>query len=70
MHIFPSFLVIFGYFDNKKELPQYINSIGIVTASSGAALQDILFVFNSNKFDGKIYIITNNGNTILISNAM
>jgi exodeoxyribonuclease VII large subunit len=45
-----------GYFDNKKEFPKHIKSIGIVTASSGAALQDILFVLNSNKFDGKIFI--------------
>jgi exodeoxyribonuclease VII large subunit len=45
-----------GYFDNKKEFPKQIKSIGIVTASSGAALQDILFVLNSNKFDGKIFV--------------
>ncbi len=45
-----------GYFDNKKEFPKQIKSIGIVTASGGAALQDILFVLNSNKFDGKIYV--------------
>jgi exodeoxyribonuclease VII large subunit len=45
-----------GYFDNKKEFPKEIKSIGIVTASSGAALQDILFVLNSNKFDGKIFV--------------
>jgi exodeoxyribonuclease VII large subunit len=45
-----------GYFDNKKEFPKHIKSIGIVTASGGAALQDILFVLNSNKFDGKIFV--------------
>ncbi len=45
-----------GYFDNKKEFPNKIKSIGIVTASGGAALQDILFVLNSNKFDGKIFV--------------
>ncbi len=45
-----------GYFNNKKEFPKTINSIGLVTAASGAALQDILFVLNSNKFDGKIFI--------------
>ena len=45
-----------GYFDNKKEFPKNINSIGIVTAKDGAALQDILFVLKSNKFDGQIYI--------------
>ena len=45
-----------GYFINKKKFPENIKSIGIVTATSGAALQDILFVLNSNKFDGSIYI--------------
>jgi len=45
-----------GYFDNKKKFPENIKSIGIVTASNGAALQDILYVFNNNKFDGKIYV--------------
>jgi exodeoxyribonuclease VII large subunit len=45
-----------GYFDNKKEFPKNIKSIGIVTAKDGAALQDILFVLKSNKFDGHIYI--------------
>jgi len=46
-----------GYFDNKKTLPKNIKSIGIITAKDGAALQDILFVLNSNKFDGEIYIM-------------
>jgi exodeoxyribonuclease VII large subunit len=45
-----------GYFDNKKEFPKNIKSIGIITAKDGAALQDILFVLKSNKFDGNIYI--------------
>lgn len=45
-----------GYFDNKKKIPENIKSIGIVTASNGAALQDILYVFNNNKFDGKIFV--------------
>lgn len=45
-----------GYFDNKKKFPENIKSIGIVTASNGAALQDILYVFNNNKFDGKIFV--------------
>ncbi len=45
-----------GYFNNKKVFPKNIKSIGIVTAKDGAALQDILFVLKSNKFDGNIYI--------------
>lgn len=48
-----------GYFfksTQRVNLPTKINSIGILTASNGAALQDILYVLNSNKFDGKVYI--------------
>lgn len=47
-----------GYFDknNKLDLPQNINSIGIVTAINGAALQDMLYVFRYNKFTPKIYV--------------
>jgi len=45
-----------GYFINKKSFPNNIKSIGIVTAKDGAALQDILFVLKSNKFEGQIYI--------------
>jgi len=45
-----------GYFDNKKTFPKDIKSIGIITAKDGAALQDILFVLNSHKFTGNIYI--------------
>ena len=45
-----------GYFDNKKLFPLNIKSIGIITAKDGAALQDILFVLNSNKFNGSVYI--------------
>ena len=45
-----------GYFDNKKTFPKQIKSIGIITAKDGAALQDILFVLNSHKFTGNIYI--------------
>jgi exodeoxyribonuclease VII large subunit len=45
-----------GYFNNKHSLPKNIKSIGIITAKDGAALQDILFVLNSNKYIGNIYI--------------
>lgn len=44
-----------GYFENKKSFPS-VKSIGIVTSKDGAALQDILFVLNNNKFEGKVYI--------------
>lgn len=47
-----------GYFDkeNKKLLPPYINNIGVVTASSGAALQDFFYIINQNKFLGNIIV--------------
>ena len=45
-----------GYFKNKKPFPKEIKSIGIVTAKDGAALQDILFVLKSNKFEGQIFV--------------
>lgn len=44
-----------GYFTNKKEFPQQLTKIGIITALEGAALQDILYVFKNN-FYGKIVI--------------
>ena len=42
-----------GYFNNKKSFPK-IKNIGIITSKDGAALQDILFVFNNNKFENNI----------------
>jgi exodeoxyribonuclease VII large subunit len=48
-----------GYFNksiNKINFPDCINSIGILTASEGAALQDILYVLQSNAFNGKVFI--------------
>lgn len=47
-----------GLFDkeNKKQLPSYINNIGVVTASSGAALQDFFYIINKNKFLGNIIV--------------
>lgn len=45
-----------GYFTNKKQMPNNIQNIGIITASSGAALQDILYVLNKNKYHGNVYI--------------
>lgn len=31
-----------GYFDRKREIPKYPKTVGVVTASTGAAIQDIL----------------------------
>lgn len=47
-----------GYFDQerKKKIPKVINSVGIVTSSGGAALQDILSVFNRNNIKLKVDI--------------
>jgi len=45
-----------GYFDNKKVFPDIINSIGIVTAVNGAVINDMLSIFNENKFDKQIYV--------------
>ena len=47
-----------GYFDQerKKQFPSNLNNIGIITSPEGAAIQDILFVLNKNKFRGKIFI--------------
>ncbi len=45
-----------GYFSNKKSPPSIINNIAIVTAREGAALQDILYVFNKNNFVSNIII--------------
>lgn len=47
---------LLGYFTNKKEFPQQINRVGIVTALEGAALQDILYVLKKNDFAGKVVI--------------
>lgn len=48
-----------GYFIKsikQQSLPNTINSIGILTASEGAALQDILYVLKNNMFYGKVYV--------------
>jgi len=45
-----------GYFTNKKQRPPIIRKIGIVTALTGAALQDILRTFNKNNFRGEVII--------------
>ena len=47
-----------GYFkkDIKKKLPKKINSVGVITAKHGAALQDFLYVLKEHNFLGKIYL--------------
>jgi len=45
-----------GYFDNKKKLPETINSIGVLTAKNGDALQDLLHVLRNNNFGGTVYV--------------
>lgn len=45
-----------GYFNNKKDLPEVINSVGVLTAKDGAALQDLLHVLDDNKFGGTVYV--------------
>lgn len=47
-----------GYFNNKKNKPNNIKSIGIITSANGAALQDILYVFKTNNI--KIDVIVKN----------
>lgn len=45
-----------GYFDNKKQMPRSIRNIGVVTAETGAALQDFIRVLRNNKFSGKLFV--------------
>lgn len=45
-----------GYFDNKKDLPEKIKDIGVVTAENGAALQDFIRVLQNNKFNGRVFV--------------
>lgn len=46
-----------GYFNKiKKQMPFIVNTLGILTSTDGAALQDILRVLKDANFAGKIYI--------------
>lgn len=45
-----------GYFTQKRQFPKTINVIAILTASEGAALQDILYVLKKNMYNGKILV--------------
>ncbi len=45
-----------GYFNNKLDLPKTINTVGILTAKDGAALQDVLYVLKNNSFEGTVYV--------------
>ena len=48
-----------GYFSKSIKslpIPNQVHRVGILTASEGAALQDILYVLKSNMFYGEVYI--------------
>jgi exodeoxyribonuclease VII large subunit len=45
-----------GYFNKIKNIPNDINSVGILTASNGAAIEDVLYVLKNNNFIGKVFI--------------
>ena len=45
-----------GLFSKKREFPKSINKIGIITSCEGAALQDILYVFNTKSFYGEVLL--------------
>lgn len=45
-----------GYFDNKKPMPKSIRNIGVVTAETGAALQDFIRVLRNNNFSGGVFV--------------
>lgn len=45
-----------GKFSQKKPLPLFPKKIGIITSKNGAAIKDILKVFNQISFDADIYI--------------
>lgn len=45
-----------GYFSKKREFPKKIDKIAILTATEGAAIQDILYVLKNNHFSGEVHI--------------
>jgi len=47
-----------GYFNPeiKKPLKEHVTKVGVITALEGAALKDLLYVMESNKFHGDIYV--------------
>lgn len=48
-----------GYFEKSQKnapLPKKIDSIGVLTAAKGDALQDFLFVLRENGYKGKIFV--------------
>ena len=51
------FLESNGYFDNaNKPMPEKIESIGILTAKSGDAINDVVRALRDNDYKGKVYI--------------
>ena len=47
---------LLGYFNNKKQIPNNIKTIGILTSMEGAALQDILYVLNKSNYNGRVLL--------------
>lgn len=45
-----------GFFFNKKELPESVNNIGVITSSKGAVIQDIISVIKRRSPSTNIYI--------------
>jgi exodeoxyribonuclease VII large subunit len=45
-----------GYFENRKDLPNKIKNIGLITSNDGAALQDFLHVLRENNYSGNIFV--------------
>ena len=47
-----------GYFDkdNKKDIPNMIRNLAIITSKDGAAIRDVLYVLKDNGFTGQIYL--------------
>jgi len=45
-----------GFFYNKKDLPENVNSIGVITSSKGAVIRDIISVVKRRNPNTNIYI--------------
>jgi exodeoxyribonuclease VII large subunit len=45
-----------GYFNNRKELPNNIRNVGLITAENSAAEEDFISIMRKRKFDGNIHV--------------